>query len=274
MSSLAGTRRVVPRWAATAAAAAAFLLAAVPAGAATASATPAPASVGAVAPAVEGVRFTDTAGTSSTYRLTNATGARGLLVYLDGDGQFAVDHPDSDLLGQPGGLEAAAAARGLAVLTPRTPDTATGTWWREADRNAAYVDDLTRAVTAHLAVREVWFVTFSGGSQLLTKTLLARNPGLCTGGAVIVGGGGPPTTTASSGAPSCPLWWITGTDDTGDGYDALTDARRGAGTYWAAGAPALLSTPAGLDHADARTRIPTWTAGAIDHLRTHPFTRS
>ena len=48
-------------------------------------------------------------------------------------------------------------------------------------------------------------------------------------GAVIVGGGGAPTTTPTS-APSCPLWWITGTADTSDGYDAFSDARRGAGT--------------------------------------------
>lgn len=227
------------------------------------------------APGAEVVRFTDTAGTSSTYRLTRPDGAaRGVLVYLDGDGQHAVDHPDTDLLSGPDGLEAGAHARGLAVLTPRTPDAATSTWWREPDRNARFVEDLTRSVTAYLGDggREVWFVTFSGGSQLLTKTLLAHNPGLCTGGAVIVGGGGAPTTTPTS-APSCPLWWITGTADTSDGYDAFSDARRGAGTYWSAGAPAMLSTPAGLDHADARTRIPTWAAGAIDHLRAYPFTQ-
>lgn len=214
------------------------------------------------------VRFADRAGVSSTYHLTHPAGARGLLVYLDGTDQYAVDHPDGDILGGPDGLEALAAARGLAVLTPRAPDGRQ--WHTDLDRSGSWVADLMPAVAAYLGVSEIWLVGYSSGAQLITKRLLPAHPDLCTGGAFIIGGGGAPSGQLDSN-PSCPVWWITGDADRGqdatDPYDALTDARAGARAYASTGATAIISTPPGVDHEDIRSRLPSITASGIDQLR-------
>lgn len=212
------------------------------------------------------VTYRDRAGTEATYHLFSPAGqARGVLVYLDGDGQHAVDHPDVDVLGGQDGLVAVAAQRGLAVVVPRAPGS-TQTWWQESpERNAAFVDELTHTIANFLGVPEsnVWLVGYSGGAQLLSKHLLAQEPDLCTGGAVLLGGGGRPQSIPR--APTCPAWWITGTEDTA-GYDALSDARAGAGAYAATGGDVRLSTPAGVDHDEVRSALPEMVGGAIDQF--------
>ena len=217
-------------------------------------------------------RYTDPAGTTSTYHLfAAAAGARpaGLVVYLDGDGMYGHRHPTSTwALGGRGGVVAQAAARGYATLSVLTPDRrGARTFWENGRVNAAYVASLTARIRAHLGVQRVWLVGYSGGSQLITKYLLPRHPWLLStgGGAVITGGGGRPPAVAALGAvtpaakAAYPLLWYTGSLDDGrntdDGYDALADAKRGFSWYRARGFQAVRQEPAGLDHNDLGTRF-------------------
>ena len=217
-------------------------------------------------------RYTDPAGTTSTYHLfAAAAGARpaGLVVYLDGDGMYGHRHPNSTwALGGRGGVVAQAAARGYATLSVLTPDRrGERTFWENGRVNAAYVASLTARIRAHLGVQRVWLVGYSGGSQLITKYLLPRHPWLLStgGGAVITGGGGRPPAVAALGAvtpaakAAYPLLWYTGSLDDGrntdDGYDALADAKRGFSWYRGRGFRAVRQEPAGLDHNDLGTRF-------------------
>lgn len=220
--------------------------------------------------------FTDAAGTRSTYHLFTAglrtTRPQGLVVYLDGDGMYGHDHPTSSwALGGRRGVVAQAAARGYATLSIRTPDRrGTPTFWENGKVNAAYVAALTRNVSARLGVSRVWFVGYSGGSQLITRYLLpAHGARFTQGGAVITGGGGrPPGRPAMPVRSSFPLIWYTGSLDDGrgsdDGYNALADAKRGAAWYRARGANATRIQPAGLDHSDLGTRFGTVLAQQLD----------
>ncbi|WP_226346255.1 hypothetical protein [Agilicoccus flavus] len=225
--------------------------------------------------------FTAPSGTRSTYHLFTSrltAPAKGLVVYLDGDGMYGHDHPSSTwALGGSRGVVAQAAARGLATLSVRTPDrSGTPTFWENGTVNAAYVAALTRKVAGDLRTDTVWVVGYSGGSQLITKYLLPAHADLFTrGGAVITGGGGAPrsSTAALTRAASSrmPLLWYTGSDDDGstadDGYDALADAKRGAAWYQARGFAVTRQQPAGIDHDDLGGRFGTVFAGAFDAAR-------
>lgn len=231
--------------------------------------------------------FTDRAGTRSSYHLFSSRVATakpvGLVVYLDGDGMYGHRNPNSTwALGGSRGIVAQAAARGYATLSILTPDrSGTPTFWENGHVNAAYVAELTTRIRAELGVQPTWFVGYSGGSQLITKFLLPGHPGLLNagGGAVITGGGGRPSTgglqslTAVSAAAKArfPLLWYTGSLDDGrgsdDGYDALSDARRGHAWYEARGFRATRQQPAGLDHSDLGSRFGTVLAAQLDGQR-------
>lgn len=193
--------------------------------------------------------FTDKAGTRSTYHLFGSKvqgTVRGLVVFLDGDGQNGHDNPDSAYaLGGPQGVVAQAGAKGYAVLSIRTPDSGSKTWWRDGSRNAAYAADLIQKVKGETGAGQVTALGFSGGSQLITKYLIPAHPGLLTQ-AVVTGGGGPP-----EGDPpktGTRVHWHTGAADTAADYDAISDAKRGAAAYQKSGAQVSTSWPAGVTH--------------------------
>lgn len=223
------------------------------------------------------VSWVDAAGTRSTYHLfMSALGSkrpRGLVVYLDGDGMYGHDHPTSTwALGGSRGVVAQAASRGFATLSVRTPSR-DATFWTNGAVNAIYVAALTARIAGRLGVTDVWYVGYSGGSQLITKFLLPVHGGrLTSGGAVIMGGGGAPRSTAKMPVrASIPLLWYTGSLDDGrntdDDYDALADATRGAVWYRARGASVTQVVPAGLDHEDLGGRFGTVLAGQLDKHR-------
>ncbi|GAB49672.1 hypothetical protein [Mobilicoccus pelagius] len=224
-----------------------------------------------------GASYTDRAGTRSTYHLFIASvrggRPRGLVVYLDGDGMYGHDHPHSTwALGGSRGVVAQAATRGYATLSVRTP-ARDATFWRNGQVNAAYVAALTESTARSLGVTDIWFVGYSGGSQLLTKHLLPTHGGrLATGGVVVTGGGGAPARGAAMPVPSrVPLLWYTGSLDDGrgtdDGYDALDDAKRGAAWYRARGAKVSRVEPTGLDHSDLGGRFGMVLARQLDRYR-------
>lgn len=198
------------------------------------------------------------AGRTTTYDLLGTpTQLTGLIVYLDGDGMNGVTNPDQTPLGGPGGIVEVAARHGHQVLAIRTPSS-DGTWWRELELNAALVDEVARKVAAETGALRIGLVGYSGGAQLLSKALLGR--GLCTSVAVLAGGGGTQGTPAAP-TGACPALWATGTNDTGpgskDGYNALADAQEGSTAYAAAGWPATIWTPPGVDHDGIRTQLGT-----------------
>lgn len=214
--------------------------------------------------------FSDPTGTSSTYHAwTPPAGqrARGLVVYLDGDGMHGVRNPDEPYaLGGSRGIVAQAAARGFAVLAPATPSGVT--WWQDGARNAAYVWALVEELRGQVGTQEIWWAGFSGGAQLITQYLLPEyGSGLSPGGAVVMGGGGAPTRGAAQVPPGYPMRWYTGAQDTGadssDGYDALRDAQAGARAYAAGGADAQIATPQGVGHADIGGQMGDIVAGVL-----------
>ncbi len=224
----------------------------------------------ALASDVRSASWSDSAGTRSTYHLfTSGVAAgkvSGLVVYLDGDGMYGHDNPTSTwALGGSNGVVAKAAARGYATLSIRTPDTSgTPTFWENGKVNAAYVAALTRKVSADLGTNHVWLVGYSGGSQLITKFLLPAHAAQFTsGGAVITGGGGAPSSSSATFDKAMqqrfPLHWYTGSADNGrtssDGYDALSDAKRGVAWYAARGFVTSRAEPAGVDHSGLGTRF-------------------
>lgn len=199
--------------------------------------------------------FTDSTGLRSTYHLFTSKvqgPVRGVVIYLDGDGQYGVTRGVGGYaLGGNTGLVAQAGAKGYAVAAPVSPDTSSRTWWRNGSANARYVSQFVTQMQSELGVREVRLVGFSGGSQLITKHLLpGYSSQFTSGGALITGGGGAPRSAPS--VPGFTLHWMTGSLDTGatasDGYNALADARRGHSAYKAAGAQATIAVPQGKDH--------------------------
>lgn len=235
-------------------------------------------------------RFTDPAGTRSSYHLflSRVSTAKpiGLVVYLDGDGMYGHRNVNSTwALGGSRGIVAQAASRGYATLSILTPDRrGTPTFWENGRVNAAYVAELTTRIRAELGVQNTWFVGYSGGSQLITKFLLPGHAGLLNagGGAVITGGGGRPSsggiqslsTVSAATKARFPMLWYTGSLDDGrgtdDGYDALSDAKRGQAWYESRGFRATRRQPAGLDHSDLGTRFGTVLAGQLDAHRIQP----
>lgn len=210
------------------------------------------------------------AGLTSTYHLftEQVTGPpRGLVVYLDGDGQRGVNPGlDSYALGRSGGIVAQAGQRGYAVLAPVAPGGQS--WWtQDPQAKADWVASLIGQVRSEtgLGTAPVWLVGFSGGSQLITKHLLpAHGTDFAAGGGAVVSGGG----GAPNAAPRVPdgfkMHFTTGQDDTGPGYDALSDARRGSAAYHDAGAAVTLDTPAGQDHSDTPQTLGQVLASQLD----------
>lgn len=205
--------------------------------------------------------FTDPADTTSQYRtwLPDDEPA-GVLVVLDGDGQYGYEHPDDPyLLGGPEGVVAAGTRHGLAVVAVRTPDDDENpTWWEDGETNAAYLHELLAHLDDQISPTdsEVWLVGYSGGAQQITQTYLPLySQELRYGGAVIFGGGGPPEVDAEPVPPKgdFPMHWHTGAQDTAensdDSFDAVGDARAGARIYRDAGFEVTEEYPAGVGHA-------------------------
>lgn len=220
--------------------------------------------------------FTDPAGTTSTYHLyTSSTRgpARGIVVYLDGDGMYGHRNPTTTwALGGDRGIIAQAGQRGYATLSVMTPSR-DRTFWTAGARNAAYVAALAETIRNETGAQKTWIVAYSGGSQLVTKHLIPAHSGTFTtgGGAVITGGGGRPSGTPNINPAlkaGFPMHWYTGTDDDGrntsDGYDSIRDARAGHAWYLDHGYAATLETPAGVDHNDLGGRFGTVLAEQID----------
>lgn len=217
-------------------------------------------------------------GTTSYFRVYPAGTAdpRGILFYLDGDGQWAFNNPNSSYaLGGSSGIVAKARARGYVTVAVRTPDRkGTPTWWEDGAVNAAYFDALKRKIQAqHPKAERVWLAGYSGGAEFLTESYLPRYPAAIAdgGGAVLMGGGSAPYRSAEpfprSQAAAFPMHWYTGAADTAansnEGFHAIGQAKSGKAWYTLRGFRTTSSYPAGVGH-NLSGRFGSVIAGALD----------
>ncbi|MGY1609814.1 hypothetical protein [Geodermatophilus sp. SYSU D00700] len=181
----------------------------------------------------------------------------GLVVYLDGTGEYGVDNPGSSYaLGGASGLVAAAKARNAVTLAVESPNQSCECW--HTGDTAAYADFLAELVERQMAaypVTEVWLAGFSSGAQEITRFLVPRHPELMRlgGGWVVFGGGGPP---ADGGAAVTAArmagvrgHWYTGTADTAVPLTASWGAQAGERFYAGRGVVTSHEWPAGVGHA-------------------------
>lgn len=213
--------------------------------------------------------FTDRDGHKAPYLVDSGgcdrsrTGC-GLIVYLHGDGYEeypAGPEGATDILAAYAGL---ARRHGMVMIAPRTPDTGTGTWW-QADYPAQWLAGLIRHTVQRYRIdrRQIWFVGYSGGAEVLSYSIMADHSDLFEGGGAVMIGGGGWHENASISRPlgarlrhGFILSWLVGSLDTAGGrpdgdFDALAAARRGFEHYRRAGVRNLrFSVLEGVGHFD------------------------
>lgn len=229
----------------------------------------------------ENVSFTASNGLTSRYHVY-ADGVRqpaGLLLQFHGDGAYEFSNPRSSYsLGGPSGIVAEASERGYLTVPVLSPDKSGSiTWWEDGARNATYVRDLVAQLKTEYAVDDsnIWLVGYSGGAQFITQFYLpAHSSTIEGGGAVIFGGGGTPRVRAASFDADLradfPMYWYTGAKDdgstSGDGYNALRDAKSGEAWYADRGFRTSHLYPTGVGH-NLSGRFGSVVAGQLDRTR-------
>ncbi len=238
------------------------------------------ASPGAVGASTEQfVSYTASNGAKSNYHFyPSGTTTGGLLVYLDGDGQYGHKNPSSSYaIGGRSGLAATSKARNLNFVSVQTP-AADATWWTSCTRNERYLTDLIANVrsTRGITSNEIWLTGFSGGAQFITQCYLPiRGNSLARGGTVVFGGGGRPNVsvtpfTAATKA-NLSLHWVTGTQDiaanSSERYDALGYAKAGASYYARQGFKTSTTWVSGVTHSSITGTFGRYTGIALDASR-------
>ncbi|MGY1683655.1 hypothetical protein [Geodermatophilus sp. SYSU D01176] len=181
----------------------------------------------------------------------------GLVVYVDGTGEYGVDNPTSSYaLGGSSGLVATSRARNMITLAVESPNQSCECW--HSGDTGAYADFLAGLVERQLSsypVSEVWLSGFSSGAQEITRFLVPRHPELMRlgGGWVVFGGGGPPADGGSAVTAARMAGvrghWFTGTADTSVPLTASWGAQAGERFYAGRGVVTSSEYPAGVGHA-------------------------
>ncbi|SDZ09535.1 hypothetical protein SAMN05660209_04655 [Geodermatophilus africanus] len=242
----------------------------------TSAAAPAPVAGAAAAPAAAGTStggsggtFTDQArrsftagnGQAGNYLLYAAgvdpTKPVGLVVYVDGTGEYGVDNPTASYaLGGSSGLVATSRARNMITLAVESPNQSCECW--HTGDTSAYADFLAGLIENQLGkypVSELWLSGFSSGAQEITRFLVPRHPELMRlgGGWVVFGGGGPPADGGSAVTAARMAGvrghWFTGTADTSVPLTASWGAQAGERFYAGRGVVTSSEYPAGVGHA-------------------------
>ena len=169
-------------------------------------------------------------------------GRRGLVVYLDGDGQELHDSDGDDASPIPGGLAGAdgvvgaATSRGYDVLSVRTPS-GDGRWW-SGDNVNYLTDTIQDERTKHgIALDQLWLVGYSGGSEFITQSFFPEYAeSMKAGGFLVFGGGNAPkdqtgVSFSAQARSTFSLNWVTGKWDSSKDYDALGNAQKGLAFY-------------------------------------------
>lgn len=218
------------------------------------------------------------AGVTSKFHVYTVPSSRlkGILFYLDGDGQWGFDHPTSAYsMAGSSGIVAQAAKRGYMTVAVKTPDNqGVATWWEDGAKNAAYFEALRiQMLKQYPAAKLSWLTGYSGGAQFLTQSYLPLYPGAARagGGALMMGGGGAPELKVKgftkAQAAAFEMHWFTGAADiaanSDENYDALGEAKAGKAWYAKAGFPTFSHYPAGVDH-DLTGRFGNAIGAAMD----------
>ena len=204
-------------------------------------------------PAPAAFSYTDSDDETSDCIFYAADGAPvGLVVYLDGDGQFfhsqggqSQDERSPGGLAGVGGVVEAAGARGFDVVSVRSPGD-DGMWWLEdQDGKIRYLEETLDYVAAECGANmdQLWLVSYSGGSEFISRRFFPayaeRMPG---GGFINFGGGDAPEERAAAFSGDAKerlsLNWVTGTRDVPgnslEGFDGIGHARNSLAYYRAA----------------------------------------
>jgi hypothetical protein len=180
----------------------------------------------------------------------------GLVVYVDGTGEYGVDNPTSSYaLGGSSGLVASSRARNMMTLAVESPNQSCECW--HTGDTSGYADFLAGLIENQLSrypVSEVWLSGFSSGAQEITRFLVPRHPELMRlgGGWVVFGGGGPPADGGSAVTAARMAGvrghWFTGTADTSVPLTASWGAQAGERFYAGLGVVTSSEYPAGVGH--------------------------
>ncbi|AGF72974.1 hypothetical protein [Corynebacterium halotolerans] len=180
-------------------------------------------------------------GVSSTYRVfTNGIDTSrpvGVVVRLHGDGAY--EYEGSDQLASC--LAAVATSYNMVLVQPLSPSD-DRTWWTNLGENTRWLNALYRERISTLDDVDpelAWWMGYSGGAEMISYGLLPYAGHTITAGAIMTGGGGAPAAVLSAVPEEkkerLPLYWTTGTRDTGADpaaeFDALSAAREGAAFY-------------------------------------------
>ena len=197
--------------------------------------------------------YTDSEGETSDCIFYAATDVPvGLVVYLDGDGQFFHGQGDQNQderalggLAGAGGVVEAASARGYDVVSVRSPGD-DGMWWLEdQDGKVRYLEQTLDYVVAECGATtdRVWLVGYSGGSEFISQWFFpAYAERMAGGGFINFGGGDAPeeqATFTDDAKSRLRLNWVTGTRDVPgnslEGFDGIGHARNSLDYYRLAG---------------------------------------
>jgi hypothetical protein len=181
-------------------------------------------------------------GLSGRYHIYPAIHAKGVLLWLHGDGAYEFKHPNSKrYLGGELGIKEIARQHNLTLIVPKTPSK-DETWWTNGVPNSIYLTELINSIPNH---QHLWICGFSGGSEITTYWLLEKLPNMNvkSGGAIIFSGGGSPKIKGVTHTlpkdkyvkQSYPLTWLVGEYDDGttssDNFNALKLSKQGYDFY-------------------------------------------
>jgi hypothetical protein len=185
----------------------------------------------------------------------------GLLVHVDGTGEYGVENPTSSYaIGGSTGLAAVARAHNMVLVAPFSPNRSCQCWERgDATGYASYLAALIGAVQTQYGSDDLWVSGYSSGAQEATRFLFPAHPQLWTGGGgvIAIGGGGAPaartTSIPASIRDGVAMRWNTGALDTGanGGFNALSGpygAQAGERWYAGQGFDTAITVPAGVGH--------------------------
>lgn len=215
--------------------------------------------------------FTDSAGTSTTYRfwgshVTAATKTAGvpLCIHLHGDGGYEYENPTTWTA--PQYMQVAKDIGGIGVI-PYAMDMEYGyeSWWsgtRGANWVANLIVELCRIY--NIDKRQIYLSGFSGGAVIIAEDIMARHHAkILGGGAMLLGGGQPGTQVGTYSAAllaDFPMHWHVGTLDvagnTADGYDGKGAAESGEAAYRARGFKTKLTYIQGENHSQSEDNGP------------------
>ena len=234
-------------------------------------------------PAPAAFSYTDSDDETSDCIFYAADGAPvGLVVYLDGDGQFfhsqggqSQDERSPGGLAGVGGVVEAAGARGFDVVSVRSPGD-DGMWWLDdQDGKIRYLEETLDYVAAECGANmdQLWLVGYSGGSEFISQRFFPayaeRMPG---GGFINFGGGDAPEERAAAFSGDAKerlsLNWVTGTRDVPanslDGFDGSGHARNSLAYYRSAGFGHTWSEWPDDDHGSITEKFGSYVGRVLD----------